>query len=191
MDYNISAYPWIRWIKWAAAGLALLIIIIIAVVTYNKLVDADQNVEKAWSQVENVMQARVDKITKLMAIVKEYDSHEEKVFSDIANAASVLLSNSGDINDKLKADEVLADALNKMLSLADGYPDLKASEQFTNLQVAVEGAENRVSVERKRFIESVQAYNIRIKKFPGSIFARLMGFTEKAYYKADVSTTST
>jgi len=185
MNYkNYNAYPWGRWIKWGIIGLVILIIVLSSISTYNGLVQAEQNVEKSWSQVESVMQRRLDTITNLVEVVKGYIKHEEKVFGDIAEARSTLLSGTSDIESKINANEKLTQATKEMLVLVENYPELKASEQFQNLQEAIEGAENRISVERKRFIEAVEEYNIRVKRFPGSIFARLLGFSPKEYYKA-------
>lgn len=183
MSYNYNAYPLGRWIKWGIAALVVLIMILSSVSSYNGLVSVDQVVKSDWSQVENVMQARADKINNLVETVKGYVKHEEKVFGDVAAARSVLMS-SRDVKSKLDADGKLADATKSILLLVENYPDLKASEQFSNLQVAIEGAENRVAVERKRFIDDVQIYNIKVKTFPGSIFARLMGFAPKDYFEA-------
>lgn len=185
MAYNYNAYPWGRWIKWGIVGFLVLILIISAISTYNGIVTAEQEMEKSWSQVENVMQRRLDTIPNLVEVVKGYAKHEEKVFGDIAEARSVLMNSSADIDQKVAADEKLTQATKEVLLLVENYPELKASQQFHDLQVAIEGAENRVSVERGRFIEKVQAYNMKIKRFPGNIFARLMGFTPKEYYKAD------
>lgn len=184
MSYNYNAYPTGRWVKWGIIGILVLVIIISSVSTYNGLVTAQQDMEKNWSQVENVMQRRLDTITNLVEVVKGYTKHEEKVFGDIAAARSVLMNGSQDLDKKVAADEQLTKATRDMLLLVENYPDLKASQQFHDLQVAIEGSENRVSVERGRFIEKVQEYNIKVKRFPGSIFAKLMGFTPKEYYKA-------
>lgn len=181
---SYEAYPWGRWIKWGIIGLLVLILLVGSFSSYNGLMESDQNVQKNWSQVENVMQSRADKINNLVEVVKGYVKHEEKVFGDIAAARSALMNTSGDIQSKLDADNKLKEATKSMLRLVENYPDLKADKQFTNLQVAIEGAENRVSVERKRFIDSVQGYNTKIKRFPTNIFARMMGFTEKDYFKA-------
>lgn len=183
MNYN--AYPWGRWIKWGVIGLVILILVTSSISTYNGLVQAEQNINKSWSQVENVMQRRLDTIPNLVEVVKGYVKHEEKVFGDIAEARSVLMSGTGDLDSKVNADIKLTQATRSMLALVENYPDLKASEQFLDLQTAIEGAENRISVERGRFIQSVEEYNIRVKRFPGSIFAKLMGFSPKDYYKAD------
>jgi len=182
---SYEAYPWSRWIKWGILGIIVLILLVSGVSSYNGLTVANQEVESSWSQVENVMQSRADKINNLVEVVKGYVKHEEAVFGDIAAARSTLMSGTADVNSKLAADSSIANATRSVLVLAENYPDLKASEQFTNLQVAIEGAENRVSVERKRFIDAVQAYNIKIAKFPGNIFARAMGFEPKQYFEAN------
>jgi len=185
MESSFNAYPWGRWIKWGVIILIAIIIFSSAISTYNGLAAADQGVKSQWSQVLNVMQRRADLITKEVEVVKGYTKHEEKVFGDIAAARSVLMNGSGDINEKLAADARIATAAKSMLLLVENYPDLKASEQFTNLQVQIEGSENRVSLERKRFIDAVQEYNLKAVRFPGSIFARLMGFTPKQYFEAN------
>lgn len=182
---SFYAYPWVRWIKWGIIGLLVLIILIGSISTYNGLVTANQNVETRWSQVENVMQSRADKINNLVEVVKGYVKHEEKVFGDIAAARSTLMSGSDDINAKLQADDALSKAANSVLLLVENYPDLKAGEQFHDLQIAIEGAENRISVERMRFIDSVQIYNNKVTRFPGNIFARMMGFEAREYFQAD------
>lgn len=183
MNGTYNAYPWGRWIKWGVICLAVIIVLGIFGSTYNGLVQAEQKVKSSWSQVENVMQARADKINNLVETVKGYIKHEEEVFGKVAEARSVLMNNN-DIKDKLKADSELANATRDILMLVENYPELKASEQFTNLQVAIEGAENRVSVQRKRFIEAVEAYNTKVTRFPGNIFARFMGFKPADYFEA-------
>jgi len=182
---NYNAYPYGRWIKWAVIGIIILIILVSSISSYNGLVSAEQNVKRNWSQVENVMQARADKISNLVEVVKGYVKHEEKVFGDIAAARSVLMNNSEDIQSKLAADDSLNNAARDVLLLVENYPDLKANQQFHDLQIAIEGAQNRVAVERKNFINSVQDYNIRVKRFPGSIFAGMTGFKPMDYFEAE------
>ena len=183
MSYD--AYPWGRWLKWAVAAVLILIVVMSSVSTYNGLVSKDQEVQKTWSQVENVMQERADKINNLVAVVKGYTKHEEKVFGDIAAARSQLMNNNGDIRSKLLADSRINDATREVLLLVENYPNLKADQQYHDLSVAIDEVQNKVAVERKRFIEAVQTYNISIKRFPGSLFAGMMGFAPKDYFKAD------
>ena len=179
------AYPWGRWIKWGVIILVVSIVLISLVSNYNGLTAADQNVSSKWSQVNNVMQSRADKINNLVEVVKGYVKHEEKVFGDVAAARSTLMSGGADINSKLAADTQLGNAARSMLLLVENYPDLKADQQFTNLQVAIEGAENRVSVERMRFIEAVEKFNIKVKRFPGNLFAKILGYGPKNYFEAN------
>jgi LemA protein len=182
MNYN--AYPFGRWIKWGIAALVAFILIVSAVSTYNGLVTSDQQVQRNWSQVENVMQERADKITNLVEVVKGYTKHEEKVFQDIAAARAVLNSGASDVKSKITADDKINEVSRQVLVLVENYPDLKASQQFHDLQKAIDEAENKVAVERKRFIDSVHNYNTKIKRFPGSVFAGMMGFGAKDYFEA-------
>lgn len=184
MNYSYSSYIWGRWIKIGAVVLVAAILLITSISTYNSLAAAEQDVQSKWAQVENVMQRRSDVIINEVEAIKGYIKHEEKVFGDIAAARSVLYSGSSDVNDKLQAYDKIVSSGRNVLFLVENYPELKASEHFTNLQEQIEGSENRVSVERKRFIEAVQAYNTKITRFPGNIFARLMGFEPKEYFEA-------
>jgi LemA protein len=176
---------WGRWIKWGVIILVAVILLISLVSNYNGLTIAEQSVNSKWSQVNNVMQSRADKINNLVEVVKGYVKHEEKVFGDVAAARSTLMSGGADINSKLAADTQLANAARSMLLLVENYPDLKADQQFTNLQVAIEGAENRVSVERMRFIEAVEKYNIKVTRFPSNLFAKILGYGPKNYFEAN------
>jgi LemA protein len=184
MMNGYSSYIRGRAIKIGAVVLVAAILIITSISTYNSLAAAEQDVQSKWAQVENVMQRRSDVITNEVEAVKGYIKHEEKVFSDIAAARSVLYGDSSDVAGKLQAYDKMVSSGRSILVLMENYPELKASEHFTNLQEQIEGSENRVSVERKRFIESVQAYNTKITRFPGNIFARFMGFKTKDYFEA-------
>lgn len=131
-----------------------------------------------------MMQRRADVISNQVEVVKGYVKHEEKVFSDIASARAILYDNYSDVSSKMAADEEMARLGRSIIALAENYPELKADELFRNLQVDIEGSENRVAVARKDYNEAVQAYNTKLSKFPGNIFARLMGFGKKEYFKA-------
>lgn len=184
MSYNYNAYPYARWIKWAVIGFLVFIILVSGISTYNGLISSEQNVQGKWSQVEVVMQERADKVTNMVEVVKGYVKHEEKVFEDIAKARSQLYNAGEDINAKLQADNSMQEAWRQLLVIVENYPDLKADKQFNNLAIVIDEAENKVSVERKRFNEAVQQYNLKVKRFPGSIFAGFMGFTPKDYFEA-------
>ena len=187
-----NAYPFGRWLKWGVIGLIVFILIISSVSSYNGLVTADQAVQQQWSQVENTMQRRADVIINLTAVVQEAEKHEEKVFGAIAAARSdaeaakaILQDDTRDIQSKLEANSRLDDVIRSISVVVEAYPELQSNEQFTNLQTAIEGSENRVYIARKDFIQSVQAYNLKVKKFPGSFFAGLTGFTQKNYFEAE------
>jgi len=184
MSYTYYKSVWGKWIKWGIVALLAIIIIVSSITTYNSLTAADQAVRSQWAQVQNVMQRRSDLILNEVEVVKGYAKHEESVFSQIAAARSVLYNGSADISSKLAANDELDSLARNVLAIMENYPELKASEHFTNLQTQIEGSENRVSVERKRFIEAVQDYNLKVTRFPGNIFARFLGFEPKDYFEA-------
>ena len=184
MAYSYNEYFWGRWIKWGIFALAVIILLVSSISTYNGLAAAEQDIQGNWAEVENQMQRRADLIINEVEAVKGYVKHEEKVFGDIAAARSALYSGSTDISGKLSAYDELTANTRSVLALMENYPDLKASEHFSNLQTVLEGSENRVAVARRNFIEAVQKYNTKITRFPGNIFARLMGFETRDYFKA-------
>lgn len=159
------------------------------------MVTADEGVKAAWSQVENVYQRRFDLIPNLVNTVKGYASHEEKVFTEIAemrskaggviNVSDEVLNNPESFEKFQKVQSELGGALQRLISVAENYPELKANENFRDLQSQLEGTENRIAVERKRFNEAVQAYNLLTRRFPQAMLANMFGFREKSYFKAD------
>ena len=163
--------------------------------SYNSMVTADENVKAAWSQVENVYQRRFDLIPNLVNTVKGYANHEEKVFTEIAemrsraggviNVSDEVLNDPESFEKFQKVQGDLGGALQRLLAVAENYPELKANENFRDLQSQLEGTENRIAVERKRFNEAVQTYNMLVRRFPQAFLANMFGFREKAYFKAD------
>lgn len=178
------------------AVVVLLIIIIYSSFkgTYNKMVAMDEGVKGSWSQVENVYQRRFDLIPNLVETVKGYASHESDTFTDVAEARAAAggVMNMSDelLNDPAaferfqQAQSGLGGALQRLLMVTENYPELKANQNFMALQDQLEGTENRIAVERKRFNENVQAYNTYIKQFPRMIIANMSGFDEKPYFEA-------
>ncbi len=175
------------------AGLALLLGLG-AVGLYNGLVRSSQEVEKQWAQVENVYQRRADLIPNLVNTVSGAANFERSTLQEIttarASVGQVKLAPGQAPTDPAalaqfqQAQDSLSGALSRLLVVAERYPDLKASAGFRDLQVQLEGSENRITVERQRFNEAVQGYNTRVKTFPGSLFAGLFGFTAKPYFTA-------
>ena len=145
--------------------------------------------------MENVYQRRLDLIPNLVSTVKGYASHEEKVFTEIAEMRSraggvvqvsdEVLNNPETFEKFQKVQSELGGALQRLLAITENYPELKANENFRDLQSQLEGTENRIAVERKRFNEAVQRYNLLTRRFPQTILANMFGFREKPYFKAD------
>lgn len=158
--------------------------------SYNSMVRLDESVESSWSQVENQYQRRMDLIPNLVNVVKGYASHEKDVFTNIAEARSKL---GGQVNindpDALKAYQEnqaqLGNTLGRLLALTENYPELKADKNFLELQDQLEGTENRISVERKRFNDAVKMYNRKIRSFPTNILANMFGFEKRPYFEAE------
>ena len=160
---------------------------------YNSLVEKQQGVDQAWAEVENQYQRRSDLIPNLVNTVKGYSTHEEATLTKVTEArakATLTLNNPEDLNEETlakyqAAQNELSGALKSLLAVTEAYPDLKANQNFLNLQAQLEGTENRVTVARKRYTESVQEYNTSIKKFPTVIYAGWFGFKEKPQFKAE------
>ncbi|MFA6074630.1 MAG: LemA family protein [Negativicutes bacterium] len=168
----------------------IVIVVIIALLgfygvsAYNGLVSLNENVNGKWSQVENQLQRRADLIPNLVNTVKGYAAHEQKVFGDVAAARSKLLGAQGP-EAKSQANGELTSALGRLLMISESYPQLKADANFRQLQDELAGTENRLAVARKDYNDTVQVYNTKIKSFPTSIFASMLGFSGKQYFKAD------
>ena len=150
----------------------------------NEMAVKREAVNAAWSQVDVVLQRRADLIPNLVETVKGFAAHEEIVYGDIAKARSALL-NAKTPADKIAANGQLDGALGRLLAVVENYPQLKSNENFLRLQDELAGTENRIAVERKRYNDSIQAYNTFIRQFPNSLFASWAGFKENdAYFKA-------
>lgn len=160
---------------------------------YNSLVDKQQGVDQAWAEVENQYQRRADLIPNLVNTVKGYATHEQETFEKVtearAKATSITIS-ADDLNEETlarfqQAQGELSSALKSLLAVTEAYPDLKANENFKDLQVQLEGTENRVTTARSRYTEAVMDYNSSIKKFPTVIYAGWFGFDAKPQFKAE------
>jgi len=175
---------------WIAIGVVVVIFLVILMVfgsyvsAKNQMVAKQEAVKAQWSQVDVVLQRRADLIPNLVATVKGYATHEEKVFDDIANARSALL-NARDPSGKIQANGQLDGALGRLLAISENYPNLKADQNFLSLQAQLEGSENRIAVERRRYNETLRDYNTFIRQFPNSIWAGIAGFQpNNAYFEA-------
>ena len=159
---------------------------------YNGMVTAEEGVQSAWSQVEDVYQRRMDLIHNLVNTVKGYASHEAETLEGIVNARSKATQVTVDPENLTpeqlqkfnEAQGELSGALGKLLAITEAYPDLKANQNFLELQAQLEGTENRIATERKKFNESAMGYNTLIRRFPNSIIASIFGFEKKEYFEA-------
>lgn len=151
---------------------------------YNGLVSLNENVVSQWSQVENQLQRRADLIPNLVSTVKGYAAQEQTIFISVADARSKLLNAQGPA-DSAQANGELTSALGRLLAISEAYPELKSDANFRQLQDELAGTENRIATARKDYNESVQVFNTKIKKFPTNIFAGILGFDDKEYFKAD------
>jgi LemA protein len=160
--------------------------------SYNSMVVEDENVQSAWSQVENVYQRRADLIPNLVATVKGYAAHESQTLENVIAARSKATQITVDPENLTEeslarfnaAQGDLSNALGRLLMLTENYPDLKANQQFSDLQTQLEGTENRITTERMKFNEAAKAYNTLIRKFPDNIIASMFGFEKKGYFEA-------
>lgn len=162
---------------------ALLLLIMPIISSYNSLVSLEQKVKSAESTIDTQLQRRSDLIPNLVETVKGYAAQEKEIFTDIADARSKL-AGSQTIEERASADTELTSALSRLLVVVENYPELKSNQNFKDLSVALESAENRISIARQNYNEAVDAYNTKVKRFPSSIVAGIFNFDEKPYYKA-------
>ena len=168
------------------------VIVIWAVSMYNGLVTMDESVNSQWANVETQYQRRADLIPNLVNTVKGYASHEKETLEGVVEArskATQMQVNANDLTpEKLaeyqKAQGAVTSALGKLLAITENYPDLKANQNFLELQAQLEGTENRINVARTNFNNAAQAYNTAIRRFPKSLFASMFGFDKHAYFEA-------
>ena len=174
-------------------ALAIVAVLVIGgATTYNGMVGMEESVNGLWANVETQYQRRADLIPNLVNTVKGYASHEQETLEGVVSArsqATQIKVNPEDLTpEKLaeyqKAQGAVTSALGKLLAITENYPDLKANQNFLELQAQLEGTENRINVARKNFNDGVQRYNQAIRRFPRNLFAGLFGFEKKAYFEA-------
>ncbi|HCW75623.1 MAG TPA: LemA family protein [Candidatus Marinimicrobia bacterium] len=177
---------------WIILIAAVVLFLASIVSKYNGFVTQEEAVKTAWSQVENVYQRRADLIPNLVATVKGYAEHEQETFIAVTEARSKVnninlegITNSQEaLQNFQNAQGALSGALSKLMVVMERYPELKANQNFLDLQSQLESTENRISIERRRFNEAAQSFNTLIRRFPNSIYAGMFGFSAKAYFAA-------
>ena len=171
-----------------SALVSILMVIVLAIGSvfgfYNGMVSARENVDSKWSQVDNQLQRRSDLIPNLVNTVKGYAAHEKEVFQSVSDAR-VKMAGARSVSDKLAANTELNSALSRLLAVAENYPQLKADQNFRQLQDELSGTENRIAVARKDYNDAVQSYNTKIKSLPYSLFAGVLGFTARDYFQVE------
>ena len=161
--------------------------------TYNGFVTKQENLTKAWGQVENVYQRRADLVPNLVALVKSYAEYEQGTLIAVTEARSKAAKSTvntenfdeTEFSNFEAAQEELGNSLNRLLVEVENYPDLKANEEYLTLQAQLAGCENRILTERERFNEAAKAYNQSVRKFPSSLIAKMFGFEKRPYFEAD------
>lgn len=160
---------------------------------YNTMVELEENIDAQWAQVENVYQRRADLIPNLVNTVKGYAEHEKETLQAViearSKATSINLSadqlNEQNLQNFQQAQKGLSSALSRLMVVMERYPDLKANQNFRDLQAQLEGTENRIAVERRKFNEATRAYNSYIRKFPRNLIAGMFDFERKPYFEAE------
>ncbi|MFH1319526.1 MAG: LemA family protein [Bacteroidota bacterium] len=182
--------------SWIIIGIIVIVVFIIYrffAGSYNSMVKYDETVITQWSNVENVYQRRADLIPNLVSTVKGYAAHEKETFTEViearAKATSISIDpanlNAAAIQQFQQAQAGLSSALSKLMVVVERYPDLKANQNFLELQAQLEGTENRIAVERRKFNETVKIYNTYIRSFPKNLVAGMYGFERKIQFKAE------
>lgn len=181
-----------KWIFPLAIVLLLVIMGGSACTSYNSMVDKDETVSSQWAQVENVYQRRADLIPNLVATVKGYAAHEKETLEGVVEARAKATSTTIDIDNLdpaalqkfQQAQDGLSSALSRLMVVVERYPDLKANQNFLQLQAQLEGTENRITVERQKFNTVSKDYNSYIRKFPKNVWAGMFGFEKRTYFEA-------
>lgn len=182
--------------KFWMALIVVAILVISFVSMYNGLVGLDESVNEKWAQVQNVYQRRLDLVPNLVNTVKGYAKHERETLESVVQARAAAtqitpevlqgaLTDPQIMQNFQAAQGALSSALSKLLLVVERYPDLKASQNFLALQSQLEGTENRIAVERKRFNEEVKNYNVKVRRFPTKMIASLFGFEKKVMFEAE------
>jgi LemA protein len=177
---------------WILLGI-LAVVVVWAISGYNGLVSSDENVNKAWANVESAYQRRSDLIPNLVNTVKGYAEHEKETLQQVVEARSKATSMSIDaatatpeqMQAWIDAQQEVGSALGRLIAISESYPQLRANENFLALQTQLEGTENRIKTERDRYNEAVQAFNVKIRRFPTNILASMFGFERREMFEAE------
>ncbi len=163
--------------------IAVLVIAMIAI--YNGLVKTKVRVDEAWSDITVQLKRRIDLIPNLIETVKGYAKHEKSVFKEVTEARTAMMGAGNSVAANAKADNMMQSALKSIFAVAEAYPDLKANENFKELQAELVDTEDKIQASRRFYNGAVRALNIAVKTFPTVLFARMLGFSEREFFELD------
>ena len=174
---------------WVVVGVIVGVIVLMAVIVggtfvskWNQLVAMDTDIKAKWAQVDNQLQRRNDLIPNLVETVKGFAAQEKSIMESVANARAKM-AGAGSVQDRIAASNELSGALSRLLVVVENYPQLKSDATFNRLMDELAGTENRLAVERKRYNDAVQVYNVTIRQFPGNLIASTLGFKEQPFFQ--------
>ena len=168
---------------WVILGIVVVLIIVVISI-YNSLVAARQKVKNAWSQIDVQLQRRFDLIPNLVESVKGYMAHEESVLTKVTELRSSW-ANAKTVDEKAKLDNQLSESLKTIMAVAEGYPDLKANENFSELQTELTNTENKISYSRQFYNDTVTRYNTKLELFPSNVIASMFNFKSEELFEVD------
>lgn len=168
---------------WIIAGVVVALLAVMGISGFNSLVSMNENVNGKWAQVENQLQRRADLIPNLVSTVQGMASQERAVIQSVADARAKLAGAQGPAA-KAEANDQLSGSLSRLLVVVENYPTIKSDKSFLALQDELAGTENRLAVARKDYNDAVQVFNAKIQSFPSVLYARMLGFSPKEYFKA-------
>ncbi|HWT83285.1 MAG TPA: LemA family protein [Candidatus Acidoferrum sp.] len=174
---------------WIVIGAVLVLFVIAAAIVggtfvskWNQLVTMDTDIKAKWAQVDNQLQRRNDLIPNLVETVKGFATQERSIMESVANARA-RMAGAGSVQDRIAASNELSTALSRLLVVVENYPQLKSDATFNRLMDELAGTENRLAVERKRYNDAVQVYNVAVRQFPGNVVASFLGFKEQPFFQ--------
>jgi len=161
----------------------IVVLVVMAIGIYNGLVKTKIRVDEAWSDITVQLKRRIDLIPNLVETVKGYAKHEKDVFQQVTEARAAMMQAGNDVNANAEADNMMQSALKSIFAVAEAYPDLKANENFKELQAELVDTEDKIQASRRFYNGAVRALNIKIKSFPALLFAGMLGFTERDFFE--------
>lgn len=168
-------------------GVLLAIIVLWLIIGYNSLVRLKNQVKNAWAQIDVQLKRRTDLIPNLIETVKGYAKHEKEVLENVTKARSALMSAGGDVKESAKANNMLSAALKSLFAVSEAYPDLKANQNFLQMQEELAGTENKIAATRQYYNDIVMEYNTKIESFPSNIIAGMFNFGQKDSFEIEES----